>query len=104
MPQVFGPSGANKGFSAFGVHVSFSLNPLYASVLVQDAIAEVKVITVADGVARLIPDIQLVHVNDIDSYHKDEQGQVGPQHTASGLDPQPNPPSIWRPDRSDDDD
>lgn len=96
MPMV-GPRITN-GLGAWGIQVTFELNPFYADVVVQDAIAVVKVIVIADGVVKLVDLVGVIHVNDEDSFHKDEVGGEGPQHAASGLDPVANPPFIFTPD------
>ena len=92
-----------RGLNTAFTHVSFGLTwPARRKAVIAGDLAEIKMFVIADGSVRLLQSVQLIHVNDIDSYHKDEEGQASPQHTESGLDPQPNPFSIWKPDASDD--
>lgn len=93
------------GLNVHGSIVTDGLNPSYGIVVTPADLAEVKVFVIADGVATLIAPIGIIHVNDEDSFHKDEDPTPASlQHTESGVDPGPNPPSIWKPDAEGSDD
>ncbi len=96
----------DRGFNTAFTHVSFGLNPLLLQqVAIMPAIAEVKTFVIQDGAVTLFADTVLAVQPGLSTFHKDDgSGPDSPQHEETGLDPQPDPPRVFVPKASKNDD
>jgi hypothetical protein len=102
MPML-GPRITN-GLNAWGIQVTFELNPFYAQVVPQDDIIDMRVFVIDDGKVVIFDPIEAgeqAFIHDQSSYHKDDgETRASPQHTPTGLDPQADPAASFAHDQS----